>query len=137
MDGWDQCSTSILFYSILLKNPCTLAADSQLRLRGSAGSGESRMEQSARLFAREAPARLGRNLTTTTTTRIQRTTTGESRKGGGIVHFRFACGPGEAGLVDGAGDALLRVLGETPADPQQLPGGEGRCQRLRLGVWRG
>lgn len=49
----------------------------------------------------------------------------------------FACGPGEAGLVDGASHALLGVLGETTADPQQLSGGEGRGQRLRLGVWWG
>lgn len=40
--------------------------------------------------------------------------------------------PRETGLVDGVGDALLGVLRETATDPQQLPGGERRGQRLRL-----
>lgn len=70
MDGINKVH---LFFSIVFYSNANYskAADSQLRSRGSAGSGESWMEQSARLFAREALARLGRNLAMTTTNASQ------------------------------------------------------------------
>lgn len=80
------------------------------------------MEQSARLFAREALARLGRNLDNDIVPiHIQHLGNSTGNRAEARV---FACGPGETSLLDGASDALLGVLGEATADPQQLPGGE-------------
>lgn len=44
--------------------------------------------------------------------------------------------PGETSLIDGVSDALLGVPRQTAADPQELSGGEGGGQRLRLGETR-